>query len=85
MAYSRSCLDRSMHHCCHVANPPITAAMLLVTRYPTQLTLPDDRVLIVGGYYSLFGPPNPAVEIFDPKTEALVTHNSIPFTTITDW
>lgn len=42
--------------------------------YPTQLTLPDDRVINCGGYYSdgSLGGPNPMCEIFDARTNTVV-------------
>ena len=35
---------------------------------PTVVVLPDDRVLVMGGYESLFGPPTATVTVFNPLT-----------------
>jgi hypothetical protein len=35
--------------------------LVCLRRYPTQLQLPDGRLVSYGGYYSLWGEPNPWV------------------------
>jgi hypothetical protein len=40
-------------------------------RYPAQVHLPDDRVIISGGYASVIGPPLPAVQVLVPTTNTL--------------
>jgi hypothetical protein len=47
--------------------------------YPTQLTLPDDRVLHVGGYASEADPPVPAIEIWDGRVKRVTTIYPEPF------
>ncbi|KAI8468211.1 MAG: hypothetical protein J3K34DRAFT_523112 [Monoraphidium minutum] len=47
--------------------------------YPTQLTLPDDRVLHVGGYASEADPPVPAIEIWDNRVKRVTTIHPEPF------
>lgn len=41
--------------------------LLVMCRYPTHLTLPDERVMIVGGYFSLMADYNTHTEIFLPQ------------------
>ncbi|GBF91509.1 glyoxal or galactose oxidase [Raphidocelis subcapitata] len=47
--------------------------------YPTQLTLPDDRVLAVGGYASEADPPVPAIEVWDGRVRRVTTIAPEPF------
>jgi hypothetical protein len=47
--------------------------------YPTQLSLPDDRVLFVGGYASEADPPVPAIEIWDARAGRVTTITPEPF------
>lgn len=75
-----------IHNSCLMPAPPPLLCLPLPTplRYPTQLTLPDDRVLIIGGYYSLYGPTNLWAEVFNPIDSSLVSWLQIPFTTASD-
>jgi hypothetical protein len=47
--------------------------------YPTQLSLPDDRVLLVGGYASEADPPVPAIEVWDGRVQRVTTISPEPF------
>jgi hypothetical protein len=48
--------------------------------YPTQVLLPDGRVLNQGGFQSMVGPQNEMFEIFDSNVNKLIQHyNSTPF------
>eukprot|EP00798_Chlamydomonas_sp_ICE-L_P026251 gene26251-17351_t len=46
--------------------------------YPTQLTLPDGRVIVAGGSKTETGPPNPETEIIDTRTSPYtVSHKGL--------
>ena len=51
-----------------------------------QLTLPDGRVIVSGGYYSLSGPPNTWTEIVDTRATPFTVSAAVdPFLTSIGW
>jgi hypothetical protein len=59
--------------------PPRPEGLAYPHWYPTQLTLPDDRVLAVGGYASEADPPVPAIEVWDGRVRRVTTIAPEPF------
>eukprot|EP00775_Hariotina_reticulata_P010774 gene10774-10930_t len=47
--------------------------------YPTQVQLPDDRTLIIGGFATGSGPPVPSLEVFDYRNGAITSFNPHPW------
>mmetsp|Transcript_407 Transcript_407/g.492 ORF Transcript_407/g.492 Transcript_407/m.492 type:complete len:694 (-) Transcript_407:1500-3581(-) len=52
--------------------------------YPTQLSLDDGRVLIVGGFKSMLGNVSKSVEIYDSRSKTIVEHEPTHFTKTVD-
>ena len=70
---------RSLFRRCDAHTSQRTPTAIALAGYPTQLTLPDDRVLSVGGYGSEADPAVPAFEIWDGRVRRVTSIWPEPF------